>query len=72
MIVFTKSYYLGYLYAKQQQEVDFVEDKAGKIYGYEFKWSERKKVKLSRCFVASYNANEKIIDRKNFREFVIV
>ena len=57
---------------KQQQEVDFVEDKAGKIYGYEFKWSERKKVKLPRCFVASYNANEKIIDRKNFREFVIV
>ena len=27
--------------------------------------------KLSRRFVESYNANEKVIDRKNFREFVI-
>ncbi|MGM0566692.1 MAG: ATP-binding protein [Bacteroidota bacterium] len=57
---------------KQQQEVDFVEDKAGKIYGYEFKWSEKKKVKLPKTFVESYNANEKAIDRKNFREFVII
>ncbi len=57
---------------KQQQEVDFVEDKAGKIYGYEFKWSDKKRVKLPKRFVETYNATEKIIDRKNFREFVIV
>ncbi len=25
---------------KQQQEVDFVEEKAGRIYGFEFKWSD--------------------------------
>jgi len=56
---------------KQQQEVDFVEDKAGKIYGYEFKWSEKKGGKLPGRFVESYNANGKVIDRKNFREFVI-
>ncbi len=56
---------------KQQQEVDFVEDKAGKIYGYEFKWNN-KKVKLPRSFVESYNANGKVIDTKNFREFVII
>lgn len=57
---------------KQQQEVDFVEDKAGKIYGYEFKWSAKNKVKLPKTFVESYNASEKVIDRKNFREFVIM
>jgi len=57
---------------KQQQEVDFVEDKAGKIYGYEFKWSDKKKAKLPKKFVESYNANERVIDRKNFRDFVII
>jgi len=65
----TKTYFWR---TKQQQEVDFVEDKAGKIYGYEFKRSDKKKVKLPRRFVESYNANEKVIDRKNFREFVII
>ncbi len=55
---------------KQQQEVDFVEENSGKIYGYEFKWNNRKKVKLPKTFVETYNAESKVIDRKNFREFV--
>ncbi len=56
---------------KQQQEIDFVEEKDGKIYGFEFKWKE-KKVKLPETFISTYNAETKIIDRKNFREFVII
>ncbi len=55
---------------KQQQEVDFVEENSGKIYGYEFKWNNRKKVKLPKTFIETYNAKSKVIDRKNFREFV--
>lgn len=55
---------------RQQQEVDFVEENSGKIYGYEFKWNNRKKVKLPKTFIETYNAESKIIDRKNFREFV--
>ncbi len=57
---------------KQQQEVDFVEEKSGKIVGYEFKWSSRKKTKLPKTFVKAYDAESKIIDRENFREFVII
>jgi len=56
---------------KQQQEVDFVEEKDGKIYGYEFKW-KAKKVKLPKTFTKTYKAETKIIDRNNFREFVII
>jgi hypothetical protein len=56
---------------KQQQEIDFVEEKDGKIYGFEFKW-KAKKVKLPETFISTYNAETKIIDRKNFREFVII
>ena len=54
----------------QQQEVDYVEEMGGQIYGYEFKWSVKKKGKLPRTFVDRYNAKEKLINRENFREFV--
>lgn len=57
---------------KQQQEVDYVEDIGGKIYGYEFKWSEKKSKKLPKTFTDAYNSENKIITRNNFREFVII
>lgn len=56
---------------KQQQEIDFVEEKDGKIYGFGFKW-KAKKVKLPETFTRAYKAETKIIDRNNFREFVII
>ncbi len=55
---------------KQQQEVDFVEDNGGKITGFEFKWINKKKVKLPKTFTESYNAGSKVIDKENFREFI--
>ncbi len=57
---------------KQQQEVDFVEEKDGKIYGFEFKWKAKPSHKLPLTFVKTYNAQTKIIDKDNFREFVVV
>lgn len=53
----------------QQQEIDFVEEIAGDVYAYEFKWS-KKKIKFPEKFVKAYNAKTKTIDRSNFREFV--
>jgi uncharacterized protein len=57
---------------KQQQEVDFVEDNGGKIFGFEFKWHKKKNEKLPKTFIESYDAEEKVIDKENFREFVII
>ncbi len=57
---------------KQQQEVDYVEEKDGEIYGYEFKWQAKNKVRLPKTFVETYHAKTKVIDRNNFREFVII
>ncbi|MFW5983559.1 MAG: ATP-binding protein [bacterium] len=57
---------------KQQQEVDFVEENGGKVTGYEFKWNRKKTTKLPKTFVESYSAESKVIDKDNFREFVIV
>lgn len=57
---------------KQQQEVDFVEDIGGRIYGYEFKWSAAKAKKLPKTFTDAYKSINKTITRSNFREFVIL
>lgn len=55
---------------KQQQEVDYVEEIAGEIHGYEFKWSPTRRVRLPKTFTSKYNATEQVIHRQNFREFV--
>ncbi|RLD38110.1 MAG: ATPase, partial [Bacteroidetes bacterium] len=44
----------------------------GKIYGFEFKWKTKSKIRLPETFIKTYNAEAKIIDRSNFREFVII
>lgn len=56
---------------KQQQEIDFIEEKDGNIFGYEFKWdSKGKKIKFPERFMETYHAKSLIVDRKNFRDFV--
>ena len=57
---------------KQQQEVDFVEENKGKIFGFEFKWSNRKNSKLPKTFTDNYKAESVVIYRENFRDFVII
>jgi len=55
---------------KQQQEVDLVEVFDGKITGFEFKWKTKKNTKLPKTFTHTYKANEIIVDKNNFRDFV--
>lgn len=57
---------------KQQQEVDFVEDNGGKIFGFKFKWKKKKDTQLPLTFTQTYQAESKVIDRDNFREFVVM
>ncbi len=56
----------------QQQEVDYVEESDGKLTGYEFKWKARSGLKLPKTFTETYQADTKIIDRSNFRDFVVI
>jgi predicted AAA+ superfamily ATPase len=56
---------------KQQQEIDFVEEKEGMISGFEFKWSPQKK-KIPQKFLDTYKANGFVIDRNNFRDFSVI
>lgn len=57
---------------KQQQEIDFVEEKDGEITGYEFKWNPNSKVKIPDVFTKTYSAKTHIVKRDNFREFVVI
>lgn len=56
---------------KQQQEVDYVETKDGKVFGFEFKWNANRSVSFPKTFTESYNSINKGIARENFREFVV-
>ncbi len=54
------------------KEIDIIEEYDGKLFGYEFKWSENKKVSAPKDWVSAYNNTEyKIINRKNYLDFVL-
>lgn len=54
----------------QQQEIDYVEEEAGEIRGFEIKWNPHRKIKIPKIFTETYNNQVKIITRENFREFL--
>ncbi len=55
-----------------RQEVDMIEDRDGKLFGFEFKWNPRKKIKPPKAFIESYNnARFECITPDNFLEFVL-
>jgi len=54
-----------------QKEIDYLEEKDGVIYAFEFKWNKSKKIKAPADFMKSYpNAVFSTITPENFHEFV--
>jgi len=54
-----------------RKEIDLIEERGGKLYGYEFKWSERKKVKPPKDWLGTYdNASFEVITPENYLEFI--
>lgn len=54
----------------QQQEIDYIEQRGLTLSAYEFKWNPKKKAKLSKTFLETYQTEGFVISRDNFREFV--
>jgi hypothetical protein len=54
-----------------QQEIDYIEEKAGDISGFEFKWSPKAKVRISNLFQQTYKTDVQVITEKNFRTFLM-
>ena len=53
-----------------QQEVDLVEERDGKLYGFEFKWGN-KKAKAPRSWLKTYdNASFEVITPENYLNFI--
>jgi uncharacterized protein len=53
------------------QEIDLVEERAGKLFGYEMKWSARKEVSAPRDWQTGYeNASFEVITPENYLDFV--
>jgi len=55
---------------KQQQEIDYVEELAGHLHAYEFKWNPKRKVNFPKTFTATYQSQNTLVNRSNFREFI--
>lgn len=55
---------------KFKQEIDFVEERGGKIYAFEFKWRTSKKVKIPAAFDKEYHPYFQVIDKDNFHDFL--
>ncbi len=56
----------------QQQEIDYVEDVGNSLKAFEFKWNPKKKARISKTFTNQYNAEGSVVNRDNFRSFVII
>lgn len=53
-----------------QQEIDFIEEKGGKLYASEMKWSD-KKTRIPKAFQNSYpDAQWEIVNRQNYLQFL--
>ena len=65
---FIKSYFWR---TTTQQEIDYLEEIDGKITAYEVKWNENAKIKKFTSFTETYNSEVKLINNKNFREFIM-
>jgi hypothetical protein len=55
---------------RSQQEIDYIEEEAGRITGFEIKWNPKAKVSTPRSFKDAYQAEVLVINRENFREFI--
>lgn len=54
-----------------QKEVDFVEERDGKLFGYEFKWND-KKIKEPKEWRGTYsNAEYQVITPENYLDFIL-
>lgn len=54
-----------------QKEVDWVEERDGKLFGFEFKWSEKKRSKTKEFLQTYPEANLTTINPENYLDFVL-
>jgi predicted AAA+ superfamily ATPase len=54
-----------------QQEIDLVEEREGRLYGYEFKWTQTRRVSPPKDWLGTYsNADFRVIEQDNYQEML--
>jgi len=54
-----------------QQEIDYIEEKDGVLYAFEFKWTEKKKAKFPESFNKAYPGSKfNIVNKENYFDFI--
>lgn len=57
---------------QDQQEIDYIEERDGLLYAWEFKWNPAKRVRFSKTFTQAYpNHKLETISRGNYFEFLM-
>ena len=55
-----------------QKEIDLIEEREGKLFGYEFKYSATQKIKSPKEWLETYKNSEfKIINKDNYLDFIL-
>ncbi|MBL7780197.1 MAG: DUF4143 domain-containing protein [Saprospiraceae bacterium] len=56
---------------QDQQEIDYIEERDGKMWAYEMKWASKSKPTFSKTFTQAYPAHElQVIHRDNYYEWL--
>lgn len=54
-----------------QQEIDYIEERNGTLYAFEFKWNENKTARFPKTFTETYkNSETECITKQNFEKFL--
>ena len=71
--VYANDDYFPYFWrTTQQQEIDYIEERQGDYFAYEFKWNPKAKAKFSQTFLRNYPVKEaKVITPDNIEEFLL-
>ncbi|AMA50544.1 MULTISPECIES: ATP-binding protein [Flavobacterium] len=71
--IYHKLYKQNYFWRTyDQQELDWLEESADNLAGYEFKWNENKKTKIPTAFAKAYpDATFEIVNKKNYLDFIL-
>jgi uncharacterized protein len=56
---------------QDQQEIDYIEERDGKLYAFEFRWNPKSKARLSKTFSSAYPETQfEVITPDNFETFL--
>ena len=56
---------------KQQQEIDYLEDRDGRLYAYEFKWKDRQKTSFPKTFQNTYpDSFTQVVTPENYTDWL--